>query len=216
VDEVLEFCRRVLGSPELAQAAAARAQANSSADRLAQLAHAARGCRERAELADGSPPSESSPPGPTPAAALAPEPAPPGLAAAVALELEAANARLPERHREAMALRELLGLSYDQIAAVMGLETAAVGPLLARARLRLRSELRGPLPPSAEACTAQERAIRLLARRQDSEPVSSQDEGWLLEHLDGCGPCAHAHAAMLEASVCYRGWWVEDHAPAAR
>jgi hypothetical protein len=202
VDEVLEFCRRVLGSPELAQAAAAQARANSSADRLAQLAHAARGCRERAELA--APP------------ALEPESPPLGLTAAVARELEAANARLPERHREAMALRELLSLSYDQIAAVMGLETAAVGPLLARARLRLRAELRGPLPTSAESCSTQDRAIRLLAQRQDSESVSSQDDGWLLEHLGGCEPCERAHAAMLEASVCYRGWGVQDQLPAAR
>ncbi len=205
VDEVLEFCRRVLGSPELAQAAAAQARANSSADRLAQLAHASRACRERAELAGRAPATESAPDPQGPAL---------GLTAAVALELEAANARLPERHREAMALRELLGLSYDEIAAVMGLETAAVAPLLARSRLRLRAELRGPLPPSAEGCAPQDRAIRLLARRQDSELVSRQDDVWLIEHLGTCEPCERAHAAMLEASVCYRGWRAEAHAPA--
>ncbi|MDQ6606001.1 MAG: hypothetical protein M3Z06_05555, partial [Actinomycetota bacterium] len=166
-----------------------------------QLAHAARGCRERAGLSGQAAPDA--------------EPPPPGLSAAVASELQAANARLPERHREAMALRELLGLHYDQIAAVTGLETAAVGPLLARARLRLRVELRGPLPLSGKVCTAQDRAIRLLAGRQDSEPVSSQDEGWLLAHLGDCEPCERAHAAMLEASVCYRGWWVEDQLPVA-
>jgi Sigma-70, region 4 len=204
VDEVLEFCRRVLGSPELAQAAAAQARANSSDDRLAQLAHASRACRERTDLA-GEPAVAQPPPGP--------ETTPPGLTAAVALELEAANARLPERHREAMVLRELLGLSYDQIASVMGLETAAVAPLLARSRLRLRAELRGPLPPSAEACEPRDRAIRLLALRQDSMPVSNQDDGWLLEHLGGCEPCERAHAAMLEASVCYRAWWAQDHTP---
>jgi Sigma-70, region 4 len=204
VDEVLEFCRRVLGSPELARAAAAQARANSSADRLAQLAHASRACRERAELAGESPVAQSPPD---------PETPPPGLTAAVALELQAANARLPERHREALVLRELLGLTYDQIASVMGLETAAVAPLLARSRLRLRAELRGPLPPSAEACEPQDRAIRLLALRQDSVPVSSQDDDWLLEHLGGCEPCERAHAAMLEASVCYRAWWAQDHTP---
>ncbi len=204
----------MLGSGELAQAAAAQARANSARDRLAQLAHASRACRERARFAAERPPA------PDPARAGGLQPTPDGaraggLTAAVALELEAANARLPERHREAMALRELLGLSHDQISAVTGLERAAVGPLLARARLRLRADLRGPLPPSAEPCGAQERSIRLLARRQDAEPVSSQDDRWLVEHLGSCEPCERAHAAMLEASVCYRGWRVDDHVPVA-
>ena len=45
---------------------------------------------------------------------------------------------LNERQREVLALRELLRLSYDQIAYVLAIEPAAVAPLLARARLRLR------------------------------------------------------------------------------
>ena len=57
----------------------------------------------------------------------------------VAAEMAAATARLPERQREALALREALRLSHEQIGQVMGLEAAAVAPLLARARLRLRT-----------------------------------------------------------------------------
>jgi hypothetical protein len=209
VDEVLEFCRRVLGSPELAQAAAEQARANSSADRLAQLAHASRACREVVRRADESRPDPDASPDPDPET----ETEPLGLTAAVALELEAANARLPERHREVMALGELLRLPYDQLAGVMGLETAAVGPLLARARLQLRAELRGPMPPSASACADRDRAFRVLARRQDSESASSEDDRWLLEHLGDCEHCERAHAAMLEASVCYRAWWTQDHVP---
>ena len=95
---------------------------------------------------------------------------------AVAGELAAATARLPERQREALALRELLGLSYDDIGAVVGLDPAAVAPLLARARLRLRTALRGdgpPLPP----CDERERALRTIALRQDGEEVPGARRG---------------------------------------
>ena len=61
----------------------------------------------------------------------------------MARELARATARLPQRQREALALRELLGLGYGDIGRLIGIDPAAVAPLLARARLRLRSELRG-------------------------------------------------------------------------
>src|SRR5947209_8429582 len=74
------------------------------------------------------------------------------LAGNVAAEMAYANARLPERQREALALRELLRLSYADIAIVMGIEAAAVAPLLARARLRLRAERREVDAVLTEAC----------------------------------------------------------------
>jgi hypothetical protein len=203
VDELLHFCARVLVDPALAAEASAQARASGAEDRLAALAAAGRACRERAPhppaAGNGGPVRR---PGSTDAAGSL------DLAAAVARELAAACAQLAERHRETLALRELLGLSYDEIAAVIRVEPAAVGPLLARARLRLRTALRGPIPASDHGCEVRDRALRALARRQDGEPVSDEDEDWLLAHLGACEPCERAHAAMLEASACYRAWVV--------
>jgi predicted DNA-binding protein (UPF0251 family) len=148
---------------------------------------------------------------PAPAAGSEPH----GLAQAVAGELAVANARLPQRQREALALRELRGLSHDQIARVIGIDAHAVAPLLARARLRLRTRLRGGLEANP-GCAERERSLRAIARRQDSEPIDEADSAWLMEHLGHCPACNQAHAAMLEASVCYRAWRVQaDERPGA-
>jgi hypothetical protein len=191
VDEVLEFCRRVLGDGAPASEAAHEAMSQGKASRLDQLAAAARACRARAEHA-------AEPPGEPPTTELS-------LAEAVAQELAIATAKLPERQREALAFRELLGLSHQQIAGAMEIEPAAVAPLLSRARLRLRAERRGGGPWGTE-CDERDRALRALARRLDSEPLTAEDDRWLLSHLAQCTGCSQAHAAMLEASVCYRAW----------
>ena len=52
------------------------------------------------------------------------------------LRVQAALARLSERDREALLLWEE-GLSYDEIAAVLGLSRGSIGTTLARARERL-------------------------------------------------------------------------------
>jgi Sigma-70, region 4 len=142
----------------------------------------------------------------------APEPGPAreSLLSAVARELTSATAALPERHREALALRERRALSYQQMSAVMGIGAPAVPLLLARARLRLRDQLRGVAAISAPPCDERERALRLLAIRQDAEPIVEADAEWLIEHLGECDSCSRAHAAMLEASVCYRAATVEE------
>lgn len=194
MDEVLDFCVRVLGPGELAGAAAEDARRCQTGERTEVLAAAAQACRARSEHAGadelllGSE-SESS------------------LAEAVARELRAATANLPERQREVLALREALALSHAQVAAVMGIEPAAVPSLMARARLALRAERRGsPAEDPRGSCEERERALRLLALRQDSEPFHSEDDDWLHTHLNSCDGCRRAHAAMLEASACYRAW----------
>jgi hypothetical protein len=201
VDELLQFCTRVLLDPDLAAEAAAQARAGGAEGRLAALAAAGRACREHAPH-----PPASGNGGPVRGLGRTDAAGSLSLGAAVARELVAACAQLAERHRETVALRELLDLSYEQIAAVIRVEPAAVGPLLARARLRLRTALRGPIPASEQGCEVRDRALRALARRQDGEPVSDEDEDWLLAHLGACEPCERAHAAMLEASACYRAW----------
>ncbi len=57
-------------------------------------------------------------------------------------EVRAANARLPERHRLVLALRELEGMSYEELGIALGVTTAAAGQALVRARIALRRELR--------------------------------------------------------------------------
>jgi RNA polymerase sigma factor (sigma-70 family) len=56
--------------------------------------------------------------------------------------LRAAVAELPENQREAVVLRDFLGLRYAEVGAAMGTSRAAVESLLFRARNRLRGRLR--------------------------------------------------------------------------
>lgn len=191
MEETLEFCRRVLRSAGAAQEAARTAMSTASPDRLELLSAASRACRAHVALDVALPHA----PG-----------AHGGLDGAVARELVAATVRLPERQREALALREAIGLSYSDLAEVARIDVAAVGPLLARGRLRLRDELRGCEPSAGTPCAERDRALRALARRQDGEQVAPEDHEWLNDHLGGCASCRRAHAAMLEASVCYRAW----------
>lgn len=193
MDEVHEFCQRVLGAGAAATAAAREANRAASADRVERLAAAGRACR-----------AGGGDPGPEPAAQS--EAGELGLSAAVALELARANAGLPERQREALVLRELLRLSYEEISRVMEVEATAVAALLARARLALREQRRGAILPAGPECGERDRALRVLARRQDSEPLSGEDDAWALDHLGACAQCSAAHGAMLEASACYRAW----------
>jgi RNA polymerase sigma-70 factor (ECF subfamily) len=55
--------------------------------------------------------------------------------------VEAALARLPLVFREAVVLRDLEGLSYEEMAAVLGVRVGTVRSRLARGRERLRHEL---------------------------------------------------------------------------
>jgi hypothetical protein len=196
MDELEEFCARVLGNGEAAERAVQRAR-RGGGDRTQALTRAVVACRE---VGDGN--GEPAPDGDRGPG----EEGDGGLAAAVASELARASARLTLGQREILALRQL-GCSHAELASVVGIETSAVAPLLARARLRLRREIRGGHAGHAD-CPERERALRTIALRQDGEEVPEADEDWLLEHLGHCAGCAQVHAAMLEASACYRAWRV--------
>lgn len=222
MDELYEFCARMLGDREAAARAAAQARQRDSADRVQELARAVAGCRRAAGPDDRLPSAAVHASGSNSAHSSDPEPGPeapagsqsgPTMAQAVAGELATASARLPQRQREALALRESLRLSYAELATAIGIEPVAVAPLLARARLRLQLELRGS-GPTAGDCPERDRALRTIALRQDHETVPPADDDWLLEHLGHCVGCRQAHIAMLEASVRYRAWQVRP-APAA-
>jgi RNA polymerase sigma-70 factor (ECF subfamily) len=56
-------------------------------------------------------------------------------------DLAVALARLASRERVALVLRYFAGASYEEIAGAVGISASSVGPLLTRARSRLREEL---------------------------------------------------------------------------
>ncbi len=185
---------RLLGDGEAARDAEHEALASGHADPVDALAAAAVACRAR--IAGNG--AEHAPPATQPGEDD-------GLAHAVARELRAATTRLPERQREALALRDMLELGYGDVGRVVGIAPSAVALLLARARLRLRAELRAE-EDAAGSCPERERALRTIALRQDGQPVPEADDDWLMDHLGHCAECGRAHAAMLEASACYRAW----------
>lgn len=122
-------------------------------------------------------------------------------------EVRAANARLPERQREALALRELEELSYDEIAEVMGMNRNSVAQLISRARVNLRDELRGSaLASVAPASPECERAAGLIAMRDDDQLPDGDERAWLARHIAGCGPCRVRVEAIAEAGASYRAW----------
>ena len=120
-------------------------------------------------------------------------------------EIRAANSTLPERQREALALKELEELSYDEIAVIMGMNRNSVAQLISRARINLRDALRGSALASIAAASPEcERALALAAAGQDAQPAA--DAAWLELHLHDCETCRLGREAMEEAGVSYRAW----------
>ena len=122
-------------------------------------------------------------------------------------EIRAANEGLPARQREALALRELEGLSYDEVAEIMGMNRNSVAQLISRARINLRDGLRrtalGSVAGASPLC---DEALPLLAMRQDDALDDPASASWILGHLADCGTCRVRVAAMEEAGVAYRLW----------
>lgn len=127
------------------------------------------------------------------------------LLAASREDVRAANARLPERQREVLALRELEQLSYEQIGEIVGCNENAVAQLISRARIRLRDLIRGDALESITASSPDcERALPLLVRRQDDQRSGAEELDWLRMHVADCDTCRLSCAAMEEAGVSYR------------
>jgi len=68
-------------------------------------------------------------------------PAPNGIEPWERADLTITLARLASRDRVALVLRYFAEASYEEIAEAVGVAPSSVGPLLARARARLREEL---------------------------------------------------------------------------
>ena len=118
-----------------------------------------------------------------------------------------ANAQLPPRHREVLALREVAGRSYVEIGAIMGISENAAAQLIWRARSKLRVALTAGAISSVVASTENcETAQLLINRLHDGEPVTDAEQKWLDEHLEECGKCRAARGMVLEVAASYRMW----------
>jgi RNA polymerase sigma-70 factor (ECF subfamily) len=127
------------------------------------------------------------------------------LVAAQGADVRAANARLPERHRLVLALRELEDMSYDDIGNVLDITPGAVGQLLARARLALRRELRlqhVDVEAMDPACRSRLGDIGAFI---DGE-LGPDRSHVLSQHLELCPSCRDARASFEQARVTYRAW----------
>jgi RNA polymerase sigma factor (sigma-70 family) len=121
--------------------------------------------------------------------------------------VQEANGKLAPRHREALALREVAGRSYDEVAEIMGITPNAAAQLIWRARTKLREALTAGAVASVVAMSEDcEYAQLLLSKVQDGEAVEEADRVWLEEHLDECGSCQTANRMLLEAGASYRMW----------
>ncbi len=123
-------------------------------------------------------------------------------------KIREANMRLPEHQREALALRELEGFSYDEIATIMEINRSSVAQLISRARINLHDELHGNVLASVAAPSPEcERALPLIAMRDDGQlDAASNDATWLDAHLADCGRCRLGVEVMQEAGASYRAW----------
>jgi hypothetical protein len=120
-------------------------------------------------------------------------------------EVREASGRLPERQREALELRDGGERSYEGIAASLEMSPSAVAQLIAHARINLYDELRGTALASVAPSPDCERALPLIAMREDGQLAPSFDDAdWLDSHLAACERCALAVEQMREAALAYR------------
>jgi RNA polymerase sigma factor (sigma-70 family) len=118
-------------------------------------------------------------------------------------EVRVANARLPQRQRLVLALRELEDKSYAEIGELVGLKENAVAQLVFRARESLRTELRlAQVDPERlpEPCRSY---LPLLAAHLDAQLKGARRDE-VLAHLEGCETCQAALESMDEARRRYR------------
>jgi len=122
-------------------------------------------------------------------------------------QIRQANGKLAPRHREVLALREVCGLSYEEIGQIMGISENAAAQLIWRARAKLKEALTAGAVASVVAATEDcELAQLLLNRLEDGEPITDDEQEWLDEHLDECGSCRAARGLVVEMGASYRMW----------
>ena len=104
--------------------------------------------------------------------------------APTAIEIRTAMNQLAFNQRAILVLREIEGLTYEEIGQAMSLSLSAVETLLFRARQSLREQLEAA--DQDLGCAAVERLISLQLDGKLSRP----DRRLLRAHLRSCGECA--------------------------
>ena len=133
------------------------------------------------------------------------------IRSAEAWRLRAAVQKLPPQYRIVLVLRDMEGLTDDEVAEITGLRAGTVRVRLHRARLFVRKELMKAWKPreSLQAVIAQHaeapkagRCKAMFAELSDylDEQLDDSLCKELEQHLSDCGPC-QAFLATLEATV---------------
>ena len=129
-----------------------------------------------------------------------------------ASRLREAVQKLPPHYRIVLVLRDMEGLTDEEVAEITGVRAGTVRVRLHRARLFVRKELmRTWMPGSGKRARAQRQAVeeRRPARckamfAELSDYLDEQLDDSLCEelerHMNGCGPC-QAFVATLEATI---------------
>ncbi|HEX9968011.1 MAG TPA: sigma factor-like helix-turn-helix DNA-binding protein [Solirubrobacterales bacterium] len=132
-------------------------------------------------------------------------------------DIAVAGARLPERQRQALELREQEGLSYEEIAARLGTSWSSVAKLIAHARITVYDELHGTILASVAPSAECERALPLIAAREDGElDGRSAEATWVDDHLEECGRCRRGVEEMSAARAACRGQGSSGARPSRR
>jgi len=120
--------------------------------------------------------------------------------------------KLPPQYRIVLVLRDMEGLTDDEVAEITGVRPGTVRVRLHRARLFVRKELRRSwIPPTKKKLpTPRHRDERLRSARcksmfaELSDYLDEQLDDSLCKelerHMNGCGPC-QAFVATLEATI---------------
>ncbi len=111
-------------------------------------------------------------------------------------DIRRAFSQLTFSQRSALALRELEGRSYKEIAEALGLTDAAVETLIFRARRAFREQLEGAL-----SCTEAERVIS----RQLDGMLARGEQAGLRAHLRSCAECASLARRFRAQRAAIRG-----------
>src|SRR6187399_2692896 len=111
-------------------------------------------------------------------------------------ELVRALQRIPPSQREALAMRELEGRSYNEIAGLLGLTTAALETLLFRARRSLAEEL--------ENLVTCQSAQLALSKQLDGR-LGRKERRRLDDHLAECQACARLAAMQSRQRRAFKG-----------
>ena len=132
-----------------------------------------------------------------------------------AARLREAIQRLPSQYRVVLVLRDMEGLTDEEVAEITGLRSGTVRVRLHRARLFVRKELMntrklrlsGKIQAVTSRATATEKSRPPQCKAMFAELSNYLDEQLddslceeLEKHLDGCGPCK-VFLASLEATI---------------